>query len=58
MTRRVVVAALTGAVLGAFAAPALAAPDLPKVPNVRDCHEMNKLLGIDNVRDCSGFPPS
>ena len=41
--------------LGAVASPAVAAtagPDLPKIP--QNCHEWNDLLGIDNVRDCSG----
>jgi hypothetical protein len=38
-------------------ASALAAPvalAVPPIPDVTDCHELNKLLHIDNVRDCNG----
>lgn len=45
---------LTLAVVGVFAAlpvaPALAGPTVPSVP--QDCREWQKLLGIENVKDC------
>jgi hypothetical protein len=44
------VVALVGMFSGLAAAPALAAPPLPTVP--QDCHEWNELLGIQNVMDC------
>ena len=50
MRKTVLVLALAAFLSGATAAPALAGPDLPKVP--KSCHEWNDLLGIDNVRDC------
>jgi hypothetical protein len=56
MSRRLVVlTALAAALLGTGAAPAFAA--LPvDLPDPTDCHEVNDFLGIDNVRDCSGWP--
>jgi hypothetical protein len=53
--RKVLVTLLAIGSLGAIASPAVAAtsgPPLPQIP--KDCHEWNDLLGIDNVRDCSG----
>jgi hypothetical protein len=57
MRRVLVLTALTAAVLGGTAAPALAAgPELPKVP--KNCHEWNELLHIQNVRSCDDPPAS
>lgn len=53
MRRVLVVAGLT-ALLAGTAAPALAAPDLPTVP--QDCHEWNALLHLENVRSCDPPP--
>ncbi len=50
MRKTVLTLALAAAFAGATAAPALAGPPLPTVP--KDCHELNALLHIDNVRDC------
>jgi hypothetical protein len=44
------VVALVGLLSGLGAAPALAAPPIPSVPT--NCHELNDLLGIQNVMDC------
>lgn len=55
MRRALTVATLATALLGVSAGTALAAPP---VPDPRNCHEVNKALGIDNVRDCSGDPVS
>ncbi len=48
MRKVLIVLSLLGAFTVAGAAPALAAgPGVPK-----NCHELNALLHIDNVRDC------
>jgi len=39
-----------------LAASALSAPVAlaqPPIPDLTDCHEVNELLHIDNVRDCN-----
>ena len=48
--RRLLLATLVTGFLTGAAGSALAAPDLPKVP--QNCHEWNELLHIQNVRDC------
>ena len=52
--RRLVLAAAALTLLGGGVAAA-APPEVPKLP--KDCHELNDLLGIDNVRDCNDPPP-
>ena len=54
MRRLLLVASLTG-LFSVVAGPAIAAPPLPTVP--KDCHELNDLLHIQNVRNCDP-PPS
>ena len=58
MTRRlltVAAAGLAAAAVLAPAAPALAEPPVG-VPDVRDCHEMNAFLHLQNVRSCDPPP--
>ena len=50
MRKTLIVLALTGLFTGGVATPALAGPEVPKVPS--NCHEWNQLLGIQNVREC------
>jgi hypothetical protein len=52
--RTLVLALATAGMLAGIATPAVAAAAGPKIPDLTDCHEVNRLLGIDNVRDCSG----
>lgn len=52
MRRAVLVLAVGAVVAGGSAATASVIPG--GLPDPRDCHQMNKLLHIDNVRDCSG----
>ena len=51
MRRLLVAVAVVGLLTGAAGA-ASAAPGLPTVP--KNCHEVNELLHIDNVRSCDG----
>lgn len=51
---RALVLAFVAAGLLAGTASASAARLGPPIPDVTDCHAVNDLLGIDNVRDCSG----
>ena len=50
MRRALTVLALATLVSGAAAAPALAGPTVPSVP--QDCRELQALLHIENVKDC------
>ena len=52
MRRALALTALTAAVLGGTAAPALAGPPVPTIPDLSDCNEVQDFFGIDNVRDC------
>ena len=50
MRTSLLVVALVGMFSAVGAAPALAAPPIPSVP--QNCHDLNELLGIQNVMDC------
>jgi hypothetical protein len=52
--RKLMIAAFAAAALipAGTATAATAGPDLPSIPT--NCHELNDLLGIDNVRSCDG----
>ena len=50
MRKTVLTLALVGLFAGLPAAPALAGPEVPSVP--QDCRDYQKLLGIENVKDC------
>lgn len=49
---RALVLALVAASLLAGTTTASAARIGPPIPDLSDCHAVNDLLGIDNVRDC------
>lgn len=51
--RTLLLALVTAGLLAGIAGPAAASIPGPGIPNLSDCHEVNRLLGIDNVRDCS-----
>ena len=55
MTRRLLTVAAVTAGLLAPAVPALAEPPVG-IPDVRDCHEMNAFLHLQNVRSCDPPP--
>ncbi len=55
MRKIVLTLALTAFLTGATAAPALAGPEVPSVP--QNCKEFNALLHIDNVRNCDDPDP-
>ncbi len=52
--RALVLALVTAGLLAGTASSASAARPGPSIPDLTDCHAVNDLLGIDNVRDCSG----
>jgi hypothetical protein len=45
---------LAAALVGGAAAAASAQSLVPQLPDPTDCHQVNALLHLDNVRDCDG----